>query len=223
MNDVHWDTQWYGLEALLNIRNFALGVAVLFLARINGLLYILNSVDDDDLRNRSIKKLILNSLLFLVSFLFFVISLLVSTGFAVDTTTGIVTVEKFKYLHNFLQLPLVLTIFLAGVAGVLYGIWISFFKMSLKGIWFSGTGTVLTVFSLFLIAGFNGTSFYPSSSDLQSSLTICNASSSLFTLKTMMYVSFIIPFVFAYIWYAWKAINNSKITSEEMNTTEHKY
>jgi len=223
MNDVHWDTQWYGLEALLNIRNLALGVAVLFLARINGLMYIINSVDDDDLRNRSIKKLILNSLLFLGSFLFFVISLLVSSGFAVDTTTGIVTVERFKYLHNFLQMPLVLIIFLAGVAGVLYGIWISFFKMSLKGIWFSGTGTILAVFSLFLIAGFNGTSFYPSSSDLQSSLTISNASSSQFTLKTMMYVSFIIPFVFAYIWYAWKAINNSKITSEEMNTTEHKY
>jgi cytochrome bd ubiquinol oxidase subunit II len=223
MNDVHWDTQWYGLEALLNIRNLALGVAVLFLARINGLLYIINSVDDDDLKSRSIKKLILNSLLFLVFFLFFVISLLVSSGFAVDTTTGIVTVERFKYLHNFLQLPLVLIIFLAGVAGVLYGIWISFFKMSLKGIWFSGAGTVLAVFSLFLIAGFNGTSFYPSSSDLQSSLTISNASSSQFTLKTMMYVSFIIPFIFAYIWYAWKAINNSKITSEEMNTTEHKY
>jgi len=223
MNDVHWDTQWYGLEALLNIRNLALGVAVLFLARINGLMYIINSVDDDDLKNRSIKKLILNSLLFLGSFLFFVISLLVSSGFAVDTTTGIVTVERFKYLHNFLQMPLVLIIFLAGVAGVLYGIWISFFKMSLKGIWFSGTGTILAVFSLFLIAGFNGTSFYPSSSDLQSSLTISNASSSQFTLKTMMYVSFIIPFVFAYIWYAWKAINNSKITSEEMNTTEHKY
>jgi cytochrome d ubiquinol oxidase subunit II len=109
------------------------------------------------------------------------------------------------------------------VAGVLYGIGITLFKRSTKGIWFSGTGTVLTVFSLFLIAGFNGTSFYPSSFELQSSLTIRNASSSLFTLKTMMFVSFIIPFVIFYIWYAWKAINNEQITENEMKSEEHKY
>jgi cytochrome d ubiquinol oxidase subunit II len=132
-------------------------------------------------------------------------------------------VEKFKYLHNFIEMPVVLILFLAGVAGVLYGIGITLFKRSLSGIWFSGAGTVLAVFSLFLVAGFNGTSFYPSLSDLQSSLTIRNASSSLFTLKTMMYVSFIIPLVLGYIWYAWKAINNSKITEEEMNSEEHKY
>ena len=105
----------------------------------------------------------------------------------------------------------------------MYGIGISLFRKSFSGIWFSGSGTVLAVFSLFIVAGFNGTSFYPSSHDLQSSLTISNASSSLFTLKTMMYVSFIIPFVLAYIWYAWKAINNEKITPEEMNSEEHKY
>ena len=105
----------------------------------------------------------------------------------------------------------------------MYGIGISVFRKSFSGIWFSGAGTVLAVFSLFLVAGFNGTSFYPSFYDLQSSLTIRNASSSLFTLKTMMYVSFIIPFVIAYIWYAWKAINNNKITEEEMNSEEHKY
>jgi cytochrome d ubiquinol oxidase subunit II len=120
-------------------------------------------------------------------------------------------------------MPVVLLLFLAGVAGVLYGIGITFFRNSRSGIWFSGAGTILTVFSLFLIAGFNGTSFYPSLYDLQSSLTIRNASSSRFTLKTMMFVSFIIPFVAAYIWYAWKAINNKKITEEEMNSDEHKY
>jgi cytochrome d ubiquinol oxidase subunit II len=171
LNQVQWDTQWYGLEALLNIRNLALGFAVLFLSRINGLLYIVNTIDDGDLIERSV----------------------------------------------------VLIIFLCGVTMVLYGIGISLFRKSSKGIWFSGAGTVLTVFSLFIVAGFNWTSFYPSSHDLRSSLTISNASSSLFTLKTMMYVSFVIPFVIIYIWYAWKAINNKKITSEEMISEDHKY
>jgi cytochrome d ubiquinol oxidase subunit II len=223
MNQVQWATTWYGLEALLNIRNLALGFAVLFLARINGLLYIINAIDDDDLIKKSYKKLILNSIPFLLFFLFFIISLLFSKGFAADLSTGIVKVEKFKYLYNFVQMPLVLIIFLTGVGGVLYGIWISVLRNSGRGIWFSGAGTVLAVFSLFLVAGFNGTSFYPSSYDLQSSLTIRNASSSLFTLKTMMYVSFIIPFVIAYIWYAWKAINSTKITENEMKSDGHVY
>jgi cytochrome d ubiquinol oxidase subunit II len=223
MNQVQWATSWYGLEALLNIRNLALGFAVLFLARINGLLYIINAIDDDDLIKKSYKKLILNSIPFLLFFLFFIISLLFSKGFAADLSTGIVKVEKFKYLYNFVQMPLVLIIFLTGVGGVLYGIWISVLRNSGRGIWFSGAGTVLAVFSLFLVAGFNGTSFYPSSYDLQSSLTIRNASSSLFTLKTMMYVSFIIPFVIAYIWYAWKAINSTKITENEMKSDGHVY
>jgi cytochrome d ubiquinol oxidase subunit II len=223
MNQVHWATHWYGLEALLNLRNLALGLAVLFLARINGLLYIINTLDDDILIKRSVKRLIINSIPFLIFFLFFVISLLFSEGFAADPATGTITVEKFKYIHNFVQMPFVLILFLAGVAGVLSGIGITVFRKSLSGIWFTGLGTVLSVFSLFLIAGFNGTSFYPSLYDLQSSLTIRNASSSLFTLRTMMYVSFIIPFVFAYIWYTWRAININKITEQEMNSEEHKY
>jgi cytochrome bd ubiquinol oxidase subunit II len=223
MNHVQWSTQWYGLEALLNIRNLALGFAVLFLSRINGLLYIMNSISDEDLFWRTIRKLLVNTIPFLIFFLAFVISLLLSSGFAADTETGAITVEKYKYLHNFIEMPVAALIFLLGVAGVLYGIGISLFKKSFNGIWFSGTGTVLAVFALFIVAGFNGTSFYPSLSDLQSSLTIRNSSSSLFTLKAMMYVSFIIPFVLAYIWYAWKAINNEKITGAEMNSTEHKY
>jgi cytochrome bd ubiquinol oxidase subunit II len=223
MNQVQWATPWYGLEALLNIRNLALGFAVLFLARINGLLYIMNTIDDGALIKRSGKKLILNSIPFLLFFLFFVISLLFSTGFAADPATGTVTTEKFKYLHNCIQMPLVLIIFLTGVAGVLYGIGISVIRNSVKGFWFTGAGTMLAVFSLFLIAGFNGTSFYPSSYDMQSSLTIRNASSSLYTLKTMMYVSFIIPFVIAYIWYAWRAINITRITEKEMKSDGHVY
>jgi len=223
MNQVRWATPWYGLEALLNVRNLALGFAVLLLARINGLLYLINTIDDEAIINRSVKGLISNSIPFLITFLFFVVTLLFSKGFAADPVTGTIAIEKFKYLHNFLQMPVVLILFLAGVVIVLYGIGITVLKKSFSGIWFTGSGTILAVFSLFLIAGFNGTSFYPSLHDLQSSLTIRNASSSLFTLKTMMYISFIIPLVIAYIWYAWKAINNSKITELEMTSEEHKY
>jgi cytochrome d ubiquinol oxidase subunit II len=223
MNQVKWATPWYGLEALANIRNLSLGFAVLFLARINGLLYIINTIDSDSLKIRSVRRLIINTVPFLVTFLFFVISLLLSKGFAADPRTGIVTAEKYKYLHNFLEMPPVLIMFLGGVLSVLYGIAVTILKGSQKGIWFTGTGTMFAVFSLFLIAGFNGTSFYPSVYDLQSSLTIVNASSSLFTLKTMMYVSFITPFVIAYTWHAWKAINNKKITEEEMQSDGHKY
>jgi cytochrome d ubiquinol oxidase subunit II len=223
MNQVQWATPWYGLEALLNIRNLALGFSVLFLARINGLLYIINTIDDKELINRSVRMLIYNSIPFIIFFLFFVILLLLSKGFASDPLTGTINLEEFKYFHNFIQMPIVLIIFLTGVVGVLSGIGISVIRRSLNGIWFSGTGTVFAVLSLFLLAGFNGTSFYPSSYHLQSSLTIRNASSSIFTLKTMMYVSYIIPFVMAYIWYAWKSINDKKITEEEMNSDGHKY
>ena len=221
--EIRWGTSWHGLEALINGRNLALGLVLLFLARTNGLLYIINSIDDVELIAKSHRKLVMNSVSFLVFFLFFVITLLLSKGYAYNPATGEISMENFKYLHNFVQMPVVLILFLAGVAGVLYGMASTIFKGSMKGIWFSGTGTVITVFSLFLLAGFNGTSFYPSYYDLQSSLTIRNASSSQFTLKTMMYVSFIIPFVFAYIWWAWKAISNKKITEEEMKSDFHVY
>ena len=223
MHQVKWATQWYGLEALASIRNLSLGFAVLFLSRINGLLYIINTIENASLKKRSVKGLTINSIIFLIFFLFFVISLLIAEGFAADPKTGIVSAVKFKYLNNFLEMPPVLIMFLGGVLSVLYGIGVTIFKGSTKGIWFTGAGTVFAVFSLFLIAGFNGTSFYPSVYDLQSSLTIVNASSSHFTLKTMMYVSFIIPFVIAYIWFAWKAINNTRMTEEEMKSDDHKY
>lgn len=223
MNSVRWATSWYGLEAVLDVRNLALGLAVLFLSRVNGLLYIVNSVEDDDLRKRALKRLPLNTILFLIPFLFFVTAILLSKGFAADPDTGNISLEKFKYLNNLLQMPLVLIIFLAGVIGVLYGLFIAIFKRNSSAVWFTSLGTILTVFAVFMLAGFNGTSFYPSSFDLQSSLTIRNASSSEFTLKTMMYVSFLVPFVIAYIWYAWKSINVNKITDAEMNLNEHKY
>ncbi len=223
MNNVQWANHWHGLEALLDARNVALGLVVLFLVKCNGSMFIINSVNDEDLINRSVRKLIVNAVAFLVFFLFFVISLLLSKGFAVDNVTGNVAMEKYKYLFNLLQMPVVLILFLAGVAGVLYGLIITIFRGSRKGIWFSGAGTVFTVFSMFLVAGFNGTAFYPSTYDLNSSLTIRNASSSLFTLKTMMYVSFIIPFVMWYIWYAWKAISRKKISEEELSGEDHVY
>jgi cytochrome bd ubiquinol oxidase subunit II len=223
MNQVQWETGWHGLEAVLDIRNPALGFAVLFLVRINGLLFIINTIDNEEIVNTARRKLIMNSLYFLLFFLYFVGSILVAKGFAVDPSTGSVTMEKFKYLHNLIGMPLVLILFLAGVTGVLYGLFISIFKGSTRGIWFTGAATVAAVFALFMIAGFNNTAFYPSALNLQNSLTIRNASSSLFTLKTMMFVSFLIPFVLAYIWYAWRAITMDKITEEEMNSEDHAY
>jgi cytochrome d ubiquinol oxidase subunit II len=223
MNQGKWETPWHGLEALLNIKNLALGLAVLFLVRINGLLYFINTIDEEKIIKNAHKKLIFNTIPFLAFFIFFVVTIMVSEGFAADKVTGTISLEKFKYLNNFLKMPVVLILFLSGVSGVLYGIFTSVFKKSLKGIWFTGSGTVLTVLSLLLIAGYNGTAFYPSVFNLQNSLTIRNASSSQFTLKTMMIVSFLIPFVLCYIWYAWKSINNKKIDENEMNSDGHIY
>jgi cytochrome d ubiquinol oxidase subunit II len=223
MNQVNWQTPWRGLEALANVRNVSLGFAVLFLARVNGLLFLINTIDSDSLRHKSSRRTLINSLLFLVFFLYFLVSLLVSEGYSFDSGTGLVTPEKFKYLHNFLEVPVSLVLLLLGVAGVLYGIGITVLKKSSKGIWYTGPGTVLAVLSIFFVAGFNNTAFYPSVYDLQSSLTINNASSSFFTLKVMMFVSFTVPFIFAYIWYAWNVLTSKKITEEEMNGEGHKY
>lgn len=223
MNQVEWQTPWNGLEALLNIKNIGLGFAVLFLVRVNGLLYIINTIEDEELDAKVRRKLVFNTLAFVIFFLYFITAIMISEGYAADPDSGIISLEKYKYLHNFIQMPFVLILFLAGVMGVLYGIGISIFTVSSKGIWFTSAGTILVVFSLFLITGYNGTAFYPSSFNLQNSLTLRNASSSQFTLKTMMYVSFLIPIVAAYIWYAWKSINNKRITEEEMKSEGHVY
>jgi cytochrome bd ubiquinol oxidase subunit II len=211
------------LEAVLTIHNVALGLAVFFLARILGLLYFIFTVDNQAIVTRSKKQTLVNAVPFLVFFLYFLIWLLLKEGFAVNAETGIVSMEKFKYLHNLLQMPLVLVILLVGVLGVLWGIISTVFMNSLKGFIFAGTGTVLAVLALFFIAGFNNTAFYPSVYDLQSSLTIQNASSSKFTLTVMSYVSLLIPFVLAYIVYFWRAINRKKITDEEMQEESHVY
>lgn len=223
MNQVTWHNGWRGLEALAGLTNLALGFAVLFLARINGLLFLMNTIENESIRERTTKKTLLNALIFLFFFLFFLLSILLAEGYAADIQTGAITMEKNKYLNNFLQMPLTLILFLSGVIAVLAGIYLTVFRKSIMGIWYTGPGTVLAVLGLFFVAGFNGTAFYPSLHDPQASLTIYNASSSPFTLKTMMYFSFTVPFIFAYITYAWNALTNKKITTEELNAAGHKY
>jgi cytochrome d ubiquinol oxidase subunit II len=221
-----WQGPAHGLEAVLNWRNITLGLAVFFLTRILGTLYFMNTIDEKTILGRAKKQLLINTIPFLFFFLAFVIGLILSKGFAVDPANGTVSMEDFKYLHNLLAMPVVLIFFLVGVVLVLWGIilplW-KFEKSASNGIWFAGPGTILTVFSLFLLAGFNHTSYYPSTYDLQSSLTIMNSSSSHYTLTAMSYVSLLVPFVLAYIWYAWRSINKKKIDIAEMESEEHTY
>lgn len=223
MNSVHWDTGARGLEAALSLFNLSLGLAVFFLARVLGLLYFMNTIDHESILLRSRKALLGSALPFLVFFLVFVVWLLLREGFAVNPESGEIYMEPYKYLHNLLAMPLVLVIFLAGVLGVLGGIILSLIKRSSRGIWFTGPGTVMVVFALFLLAGFNHTAFYPSASDLQSSLTIENASSSHYTLVAMSWVSLFIPVVLAYIIVVWRAMNKKKIDEKEMEEEPHVY
>lgn len=221
-----WQGPAHGLEAVLNWHNVTLGLAIFFLARILGTLYFMNTVDETHILKRAKKQLFINAVPFLIFFLAYVIALVLSKGFAVDPITGKVSMEDFKYLHNLLALPVIAILFLIGVVLVLWGIIVplwKFEKCAAKGIWFAGIGTILTVFSVFLLAGFNNTAYYPSTFDLQSSLTIMNSSSSHYTLTAMSYVSLLVPFVLAYIWYAWWSINRKKIDSAEMESDEHAY
>ncbi len=224
-----WETPWHGLEAIWTttnaafLTNLSLGLAVFFLARVLALLYFMNNINHTAILERAKKCLKLNSVVFLVFFLYFVIRILFIDGFAYQQDSGKVFMQANKYLHNFLEMPLVLIIFLMGVVSVLYGIFINLFKNSRKGIWFSGVGTVLTVLALFFIAGYNHTAYYPSTFDLQSSLTIENSSSSHYTLMVMSYVSLMIPFVAGYIWWAWKAMDKEAITEKEMQEDDHAY
>jgi len=218
-----WKTPWHGLEAAINFHNLSLGLAVFFLARILAILYFMNSVSSESIFERAKKQLLYNTIPFLVFFLTFVVWLILRDGFAVNPSNGQVSMESFKYLHNLIAMPVVLIAFLVGVVLVLWGIWKSLASNYTKGIWFSGIGTVLTVLSLFLIAGYNNTAYYPSTFNLQSSLTIYNSSSSKFTLTVMSFVSLLVPFVLAYIWYSWKSINSKKIDEDEMKNEGHVY
>lgn len=218
-----WTTPWRGLDALTDYRNIALGLAVLFLSRTLALQYFLNSIDDEAITTRSRKLLLCNSLPFVVFFLVFLISLIFSKGWGVNPDSGEIFIEPYKYLHNLLEMPIILVFLLLGVVSVLWGIFSDFFRKTHTGIWFSGTGTVVTVLCLLLIAGWNYTSYYPSLSDMQSSLTIFNSSSSEFTLTAMSFVSIMIPFVLGYIWYAWRSMNKTKMTKEELSKEDHLY
>jgi cytochrome d ubiquinol oxidase subunit II len=218
-----WENPFGGLEAALNIHNLSLGLTVLFLARILSILYFFNNVDHNDILARAKKSLIGNTLPFLVVFLTFVILLFTRKGFAVDALSGKVYYENFKYLHNLIEMPVVGLLFLAGTLLVLYGIIKTIFTGYSKGIWFSGIGTILFVFSLFSLAGYNNTAYYPSTFDLQSSLTIINSSSSRYTLIVMSYVSLLVPFVLAYIIYTWRSMNREKISIDEIRNESHAY
>ena len=222
-NRVSWGTGWHGLEALINPVNLLLGLAVLFLARVLGLMYLENSVDDAELTKSIRKALLRNAIPFLVFFLAFVGFMLFGNGYRADTATGEITLVRHHYLHNLLGNIFILVLFAGGLVLVLYSLWLGIIRGSRKAIWFAGSGTVPVVMALFFIAGYGETAFYPSSTDPDSSLTLARASSSYFTLKTMMYVSFIIPAVVAYIWYAWSSINRKRITTEEMAGDDHMY
>ena len=212
-----WANGWHGLDALANPWNVVMGLAVFFLARVLGALYFINNIADTELVARCRRSLGGNSVLFLIFFLAFLVRTLVADGFAVQPENGWICMEPYKYLHNFLAMPWVLVIFLLGVAGVLGGIVRTLWKPGYdKGIWLSGAGTVLAVFALLLTAGYNHTAYYPSVADLQSSLTLANSCSSRFTLEVMAYVSILVPFVLAYIFYAWRRIDSHKIDADEM-------
>ena len=217
-----WATPWHGLEALTDARNLLLGVAVFALSRVLALHFFLNNLDDETLRLRARRLSCGYSLLFLAAFLAFFGWLLCSDGRAIDPASGTVNIEPYKYLHNLLAMPAVAIVLLAGVAAVLWGLWSGGRNGSRRAIWFSGAGTILTVLALLLLAGWNDTCYYPSLTDMQSSLAITNSSSSLFTLKVMSVVSLLIPFVAAYIWYAWRALTRP-ISEREVEEAEHKY
>ena len=216
-----WANASHGLDALLDPWNLILGLAVFFLARVLGSLYFMNNIKDEVLESRCSVKVIGDAVPFLILFVAFLVRTLLKDGYAVDAATGTIVMEPMKYLHNLLDMWYLLIILIIGVALVLYGIIRTVrSKTYIKGIWPAGIGTVLTVLVLFLLAGWNGTAYYPSNIDLQSSLSIQNSSSSEFTLRTMFYVSLLIPFVLAYIAYVWRSLDRKQITKKEIAEEE---
>jgi cytochrome d ubiquinol oxidase subunit II len=208
MNFSRWENPWHGLEAAFNLHNLSLGLSVFFLVRVLALLYFLNNISNEQIAARSKIRLLRNFIVFLVCFLGFLIWLLLKEGVHYDSATQMMTVEPYKYLHNLLAMPVVAVMMLAGVVLVLFGNLRTLLGTNYnKGIWFAGVGTVLTVWALLLLAGLNNTCFYPSLFDLQDSLTIEKSSSSRYTLTIMSYVSLFVPFVLAYIFWAWNAIS----------------
>ena len=218
-----WANASHGLDALLNPWVLILGFAIVFLARVLGILYVMNNVADESIRARGRGHLIAATVPFLVLFVAYLVHLLLKEGYAYDPASEIIYMEPYKYLNNFLEMWYLLVVLLIGVVLVLFGIGKTVFtKGYVGGIWPAGIGTVLTVLALLLCSAWNNTAYYPSTADLQSSLTIQNSCSSEFTLTTMFWVSLLVPFVLAYIIYAWYAIDKKKLTKEDL-TSDHAY
>ncbi len=216
-----WANASHGLDALLDPWNLILGLAVFFLARVLGILYIINNVNDENIRCRGSVRLVGTAVPFVILFVAFVVRLVLKDGYAYDPITGVISMEPMKYLHNLCDMWYVTIVLVVGVVAVLYGIIRTIVsKTYIAGIWPAGIGTVLTVLALLLCAGWNNTAFYPSNADLQSSLTIVNSCSSEFTLQVMSVVSILVPFVLAYIIYAWYSIDKKKLDKEELFTDE---
>lgn len=216
-----WANGSHGLDALLDPWNLVLGLAVMFLSRILGTFYIINNVNDAAIQERSKRQLLVNTVPFLVLFLSFLIRTLLKDGFAENVNDGSIYMEPMKYLNNFFTMWYLLVVLLVGVLMLLYALGKTLFtKNYIKGIWFAGIGVVLVVLSLLLCAGWNHTAYYPSNIDIQSSLTISNSCSSLFTLQTMSVVSILVPFVVAYIAYVWYVMDKKKLDKEELKDDE---
>lgn len=221
-NFVEWKTPFRGLEALSNPYLYLLGIAMFFLSRIGGCLYLMNNIADGEFIQNARKQLIINTVLFLPFFLGFLAWILTKDGFAYDAN-GVVSLVAYKYAINLIEMPVAGVLLLVGVLLVLVGIFQGAFTKSIRGIFAYGVGVTLAVTALFLITGLNGTAFYPSFSDLSSSLTIKNASSSHYTLGVMAYVSLLVPVVLAYIFIVWRAIDSKKITQDEIKNDHHAY
>lgn len=218
-----WANASHGLDALLNPWVLVFGFAVVFLARVLGILYVMNNVNDEDIRSRGSVRLIGAAVPFVILFVAFLVHLLLKDGYAYDPATGLIYMEPYKYLNNFISMWYLLIILIIGVVLVLYGIGKTVFsKDYIGGIWPAGIGTVLTVLALLLCSAWNNTAYYPSTADLQSSLTLENSCSSEFTLTTMFYVSLLVPFVLAYIVYAWRAIDAEKLDMDDIKN-DHAY
>lgn len=216
LNRSEWLSPFHGLEAVANWHNVTLGLAVLFLSRVLALQYFIFSIDSEKVETIARKKFPLNIALFLLFFLAFLIRLMFMDGFEYNSEHGTISIVEYKYFSNLIEMPIVAAIMLIGVVAVLFGMFKTIMRSKI-GFVFTGAGAFLAVVTLFLIAGYNNTCYYPSIADLQSSLHIENSSSSEFTLTTMSYVSILIPFVLAYIVFVWRAINRKKITAEEVN------
>lgn len=217
-----WQSPWRGLEAVCDYRNVALGLAVFFLSRTLAIHYFYATVDDEAIIERTKRPLAISTALFLVSFLTFFIGVMAGGGYETNPFTERIWYVEHKHLLNFIELPWLAATFLAGLAAVLTGLFMGF-KRNRKAIWASGIGVVVTVTALMMCAGFNNTAYYPSLSDMNSSLTISNSSSSLFTLRTMTYVSFLVPVVVAYIWYVWRNMTRGKESVGEIEKETDKY